>query len=128
MDTIFKAACFAMVGAILAVTVKKSEQSAAMLLSVAVVLGLMGAALSAIAPVLAFASELRQLTGLSDPVTAPLFKTVAIAVVSHIASSICQDAGEGSVARAIELCGSLLALYAVLPLMSAVLELIEDLL
>lgn len=128
MDTVFKAAGFAVVGAVLALTVRKNDQSAGMLLAAAVALGLLTAAVSAMAPVLAFASDLRELTGLSDSVTAPLFKTVAIGMVTHITSSVCQDAGESSVAKAVELCGSMLALYAVIPLMSAVTELIKDLL
>lgn len=128
MDTVFKAAGFAVVGAVLALTVRKNDQSAGMLLAAAVALGLLTAAISAMAPVMTFASDLRALTGLSDSVTAPLFKTVAIGIVTHITSSVCQDAGENSVAKAVELCGSMLALYAVIPLMSAVTELIKDLL
>ena len=128
MDTVFKAAGFAVVGAVLALTVRKNDQSTGMLLAASVALGLLTAALSAMAPVMAFAADLRELTGLSDSVTAPLFKTVAIGIVTQIASSVCQDAGEGSVAKAVELCGSMLALYAVIPLMSAVTELIRDLL
>jgi len=127
VDTVFKAAGFAVVGAVFALTVRKNDPGAGMLLAAAVALGLLTAAVSAMAPVMAFASDLRELTGLSDSVTAPLFKTVAIGIVTHIASSVCQDAGEASVAKAVELCGSMLALYAVIPLMSAVTELIKDL-
>ncbi len=128
MDTVFKAAGFAIVGAVLALTVRKNSESTGMLLAAVVTVGLLATAVSAMAPVMAFASDLRELTGLSDSVTAPLFKTVAIGIVTHIASSVCQDAGEGAVAKAVELCGSMLALYAVIPLMSAVTELIKDLL
>lgn len=128
MDAVFKAAGFALVGAVLSLTVKKNSQSTGILLAAAVSLGLLTAAVSSMAPVMAFASDLRDLTGLSDTVTAPLIKTAAIGMVTHIAESICQDAGETAAAKSVELCGSILALCAVIPLMSAVTELIRDLL
>lgn len=128
MDAVFKAAGFALVGAVLSLTVKKNSQSTGILLAAAVSLGLLTAAVSSMAPVMAFASDLRDLTGLSDTVTAPLIKTAAIGMVTHIAESVCQDAGETAAAKSVELCGSILALCAVIPLMSAVTELIRDLL
>ena len=128
MDAVFKAAGFAIIGAVLSLTLKTNSRSSGLLLAAAVSLGLLSAAVSSMAPVVAFASDLRQLTGLSDTVTAPLIKTTAIGIVTHIAESVCQDAGETAAAKSVELCGSILALCAVIPLMSAVTELIRELL
>ena len=48
--------------------------------------------------------------------------------VLHLAAAFCRDAQEGALAAAVELAGTALALAAALPLMSAVLELLTQLL
>lgn len=128
MESIFKAAAFAVMGAILAVTVRKNSGDLGLLLAAAVCLGLMTVVMAVLGPVVTFAQELQKLTGLSTAVTAPLMKTVGIGIVAQTASSVCDDAGESSIAKAVEFCGSALAMYAALPLMRAVVELMEELL
>lgn len=127
MESIFKAAAFAMTGAVLAMTVRKSSGDLGLLLAAAVCLGLLAVVMAVLGPVMSFAQELQKLTGLSSAVTAPLMKTVGIGIVAQTASSVCSDAGEASIAKAVELCGSALAMYAALPLMQAVVELMEEL-
>ena len=48
-----------------------------------------------------------------------------IGVLTQISAGVCDDAKQSAVARLVELCGGVLALYAALPLLEAVLELIE---
>ena len=55
----------------------------------------------------------------------PSLKAVGIGVLTQISAGVCDDAKQSAVARLVELCGGLLALYAALPLLEAVLELIE---
>ena len=86
------------------------------------------AAVQLLAPIFSVAEQLRSLSGLSTAVTAPLFKVTAIGILSRVAAGVCGDAGEKALERAVELSGSILALYAALPLVSAVLELLEDML
>ena len=57
-----------------------------------------------------------------------MIKTLGIGVVTRIAADFCRDAREGALAGVVELAGTVLALAAVLPLMSAVLELLTQLL
>lgn len=128
MDSIFKAAAFAVTGAVLAMTVRRNSGDMGLLLAATVCVGLMAVVMAVLGPVVSFAQELQKLTGLSSGVTAPLLKTVGIGIVAQTASSVCADAGETSIARAVELCGSALAMYAALPLMQGVVELVEELL
>lgn len=128
MDSIFKAAAFAVTGAVLAMTVRRNSVDMGLLLAATVCMGLMAVVMAVLGPVVSFAQELQKLTGLSSGVTAPLLKTVGIGIVAQTASSVCADAGETSIARAVELCGSALAMYAALPLMQGVVELVEELL
>ena len=49
-------------------------------------------------------------------------------VVTNLAAHICKDAGEGGIASTVELAGAICALYASIPVIQAVLILIEELL
>ena len=76
-------------------------------------------------PVVSFLSELRQLAGLEPALLQPLLRTVGIGLLTP---SVCADAGESTVARLIELCGSVLGIYTALPLLEAVLSLLRTML
>ena len=46
----------------------------------------------------------------------------------HLAAQVCRDAQQGSIASAVELCGTLCALYISLPLIRSLLAIVEQLL
>ena len=79
-------------------------------------------------PVVSFLSELRQLAGLEPALLQPLLRTVGIGLLTQLTASVCADAGESTVARLIELCGSVLGIYTALPLLEAVLSLLRTML
>ena len=89
--------------------------------------GALLAAAELIAPVLSFLGTLQKLAGLDDAVMAPLLKTVGIGLLTQAACAVCQDAGQSSLAKTVELCGTFLAVYVSLPLAEAVLELLRKL-
>jgi len=57
-----------------------------------------------------------------------MLKVLGIEVVTNLASHICKDAGEGGIASTVELAGAICALYTSIPVIQAVLILIEELL
>ena len=65
--------------------------------------------------------------GLSGQVVEPVIKTAGIAIVTRLAADFCREAQEGGLASAVELAGTALALVTVLPLMSAVLDMLTGL-
>ena len=118
----------AALAAFLCVLLRERERTLALLLSAAAcVLGLL-LTVRMVEPILSVAREIQALSGLGTAVTAPLFKVTAIGMLCRIAAGVCGDAGEQGLQKAVELSGSLLALYAALPLVSAVLALLEDML
>ena len=62
------------------------------------------------------------ISGLSPQVVGPVVKTAGVAIVTRLSADFCKDAGEGGLASAVELAGTVLALAAVLPLMTAVVD------
>jgi len=103
--------------------------------------GAVSAALSAVAcimvivvsfdflePVLDILKRMQELSGLSGTVTAPVLKAVGICFLTQIACSVCEDNGEKTLQRVVEVSGGLLAMYLSVPLMTAVLDLLEEML
>ncbi len=79
-------------------------------------------------PVLDLLRRLEELTGINSEILAPAVKTALIGVLTNVSAGVCADCGEGSVAKMVELCGSVMALYLSAPLITAVLELLDELL
>ncbi len=111
--------------AVFAALLRRYHEESALLLAVGgcVLLGLLLIRIAQ--PVVAFLARLRELTGLRQPLLEPLLKAVGIGILTQISAGVCVDARQSAVARLVELCGGVLALYAALPLLEAVLELIE---
>lgn len=57
-----------------------------------------------------------------------LLKAVGIGLVSQIAGAVCTDAGNGALARQLQLLGNAAILYLSLPLFSGLLELLQEIL
>lgn len=79
-------------------------------------------------PVISLLHTMRDLTGLSDSTTAPLFKAVGIGILTQICSAICHDAGEAALGKAVEFGGGVMTLAASVPLLSAVLSVLQEVL
>lgn len=128
MSGIIKIAAAAVTAALCAVVVRKQSPE------IALALGLGACALvvlycsGALTAVVELADKLARAGGLSAQVVEPVMKTAGIAIVSRLAADFCKDAQEGGLASAVELAGTALALAAALPLMSAVLDTLTQLL
>ena len=128
MSDVVKVAAAAILAAVCAMVVRKQVPELAILLAVcagALILLYCSGALAAAVELL---DRLADLGGLSRQVLTPMMKAVGIGVVTRLASDFCKDAQEGALAGVVELAGTALALAAVLPLMSAVLDLLTQLL
>ena len=123
-----KIAAAAVAAALCAVVVRRQSPEIALALGIGacalIVLSCSGALESAVE----LADKLAQTGGLSAQVVEPVLKTAGIAIVTRLAADFCKDAREGGLASAVELTGTALALSATLPLMSAVLDVLTQLL
>lgn len=128
MELAAKIAAVAMVAAVLCVLLRENGKVLAVLLSLAACAGILVVGVRCLSPIWNVLQQLKKLSGLGDGVTAPLLKVAGIGLLTQAAAGVCIDAGEGGLGKAVEISGSVLALYAALPLLSAVLTLLEKLL
>lgn len=128
MEAVVQIVSLAVVGAILGVLVRERGGALAAAMSLAICGLILFLGLRFCGPILKVVEQLRTLSGLNGAVTAPLLKVVGIGLLTQFAGGICEDAGEKSLGTAVQLSGTVLALYAALPLIQSVLELLEDML
>ena len=86
-----------------------------------------GLILSYVRPILTLAKSLAERAELDGTLTAPLWKCLGLGLLTEISASVCDDAGQSALAKLVELGGGLLCIVASLPLLQAVLALIEEL-
>ncbi len=114
--------------AVLGTVLRKNTPELALLLSLAAGLWIVWAAADALGAALALMEELAGLAGLSEVLLEPVFKVVALAILTRLTAEVCRSAGEGGVAAFVETAGAALALGAALPLVRAVVSLMSELL
>lgn len=120
-------AALCVVGALLALVLKRSSPEQGLLLTLAIVAVALVALSQPIREILQLLQELTRGSGLSDALLLPLYKTVGIALVVKVGGSLCRDAGESALATTVETAGAVCALVVALPLLQAVLSLLLEL-
>lgn len=127
MSDIIKVAAAAVAAAVCAVVVRRQAPELSLTLTVCAVAVILLYCSGALTAAMELMDKLIEAGGLSGQVVEPVVKTAGIAVVTRLAADFCRDAKEGGLASAVELAGTALALVTVLPLMSAVVELLTGL-
>ena len=128
MEVIGKIAAAAVTAALFGTVVRRGSPELALLLTVTAGVWILTAVLDGLGAAAAMAERLAQLAQMDAAVAGPVLKTVVVALVTRITAEICRGAGEGGLAAFVETAGTILALTAALPLMAAVLTMLEDLL
>ena len=127
MEQVFQVTGLCVVGALLALVLKKGSPELALLLALAAVAAVLLSLMGALGELLDFLREVGAASGLSEDLFIPLYKTVGIALVVKVGGSLCHDAGESALASAVETAGTVCALLVSLPLLRAVLALLLEL-
>ena len=122
-----QAAALCVIGALLAVVVRRGSPETALLVTLAAAVAVLLFLSSALEELTAFLKELAENSGVSLALFGPLYKTVAIALVVKVGAGLCRDAGESALASVVETAGAVCALLVSLPLLRAVLELLMEL-
>ena len=128
MEMMGRAAAVGITAAVLGAVLRKSVPELALLLALAAGLWMLAAAADGLSQLAALMEELAGLAGLSGEVLSPLFKVVALSILTRLAVEICRGAGESGVAAFLETAGTVAALTAAVPLTRAVTTLMTEIL
>ena len=127
MSLFWKAAAAVLLAVVLGLSLGK-QKDIGVLLTMAVCCMVAMIAISYLEPVLDFLRELETLGDLQGDMLGILLKAVGIGLVSEIAGLVCNDAGNGSLGKTLQMLGSAVILYLSLPIFTALLELIREIL
>lgn len=127
MELVIQVTGVCVVGALLALVLKKGSPETALLLTLAAAAVVLLFLAGTMEELVAFLEELGTKSGISADLFVPLYKTVGIALVVKVGGSLCRDAGESALASVVETAGAVCALLVALPLLRAVLELLLEL-
>jgi len=127
MEQVSQITALCVVGALLALVVKKGSPEQAMLLTVAAAVAVLLMLAGPLESLMEFLTELTEEAGLSGELFVPLYKTIGIALVVKVGGELCRDAGESALAAVVETAGAVCALLVALPLLRAVLSMLMEL-
>lgn len=127
MEQVIQITALCMVGALLALVVRRGNPEQALLLVLGCVVLALLSLVGSIRELLEFLAELGERSGVARELFVPLYKTVGIALIVKLGGEVCRDAGEAALAAALEMAGSICALLIALPLLRAVLSMLLEL-
>ena len=123
-----RAAAVAVTGSILALLLRKYAAEQSLMLSAAAGMLIVWISAAVASETLNTLRRLAEKNTVSSLYTTPVLKCVGIGLTTRLAAQICRDAQQGSLAAAVELCGTLCALYVSLPLIESMLGTVGKLL
>ena len=128
MEHYLKAIAVVLVAVILILALNRTSNVFAALLSITVCIILAVFAIGYLSPIVAFCNKLNDLGGLRSDMLQILLKVIGIAITSEIAVTICDDAGNKSLGKTLQILTSAVIVYLSLPLLATLLEIIEEIL
>ena len=128
MEELIRIAAVCVIGAVMAVFLKKTAPETGLLLTLAVCVVVMLALLRPLGEIWELVHQMAAWSGVEQEVFEPLLKTVGIALLCRVGTELCRDAGQSAMASLVEMVGAFGAILVALPLFRAVWELLESLL
>ena len=128
MEAVGKIVAAAMVAACFCLVVRTQSGVMGLLVSLIGSLAIFLFSFHFLEPFLELFQTIRDLTGLADSVTAPMIRVAGIGLLTQLAGTVCEDAGEKTLSKTVEIGGKILSIYTALPVLRAVIQLLEQML
>ena len=126
METYLKAVAAVFVAVVLCLVLTKQGKEFSMLLSVIVCCLVISAAISFFKPVFELMNRFSVLGQLNDQMLGILVKSVGIALLTEISELVCKDAGNGTLAKSVQILATSVILWLSIPLLNELMDLIEE--
>ncbi len=128
MDTVLKISAVALVGALLALILKKQAPEHAMLVTVACGAVLLLFALDLFGTLAQYWDRLAARIPYTEEIAGPLFKATGIAIIAHLSAELCRDCGQSALGAKVELAGTAACIVVMIPLAEMVFDLVDTML
>lgn len=128
MDVILRYCSVALLSAILILVVRQHNKEFALVLSLLTCCMIIVGAMRLLEPVVELIRRLQTLGNMDPNMTGILLKTVAIGILGEIVGLVCADTGNGALSKTIQILCCTAVLYLALPLISKLLDILEEIL
>lgn len=128
MDIFLKAAAGTLIALILYLVLAKQGKDISSLLTVCVCCMITISAIRYLEPVIELIQNLRILGNLNTEMLSIILRAVGIGLLSEICCSVCKDAGNDTLGKALQLLASTVILWMSVPLFTGLIELVEEIL
>lgn len=126
MDLFLRSCGAALIAVVLVITLGKKDIS--MVLTMMVCCLIAGVAFRYLDPVLDLIHEIEQDGNLNGQMIGVLLKAVGIGLITEIAVLVCNDSGNTSMGKSLQILGSCVILWLSIPLFTSLLEIIKQIL
>lgn len=116
-----------LIGVIFAVMLKKENPQISLLVSVVAGIMIFFSICTPLSGLIAILRDAAEKAGVSSGYFGIVLKVIGIAYLAQFGAQLCADAGEGAVAAKVELAGKILIMAASAPVLTALLELVMNL-
>lgn len=128
MDLFLRAAAAVLLTVVLSLALGKQGKETASLLSIIVCCMVISIAIRYLEPVWELLQKLGSMGDLDNEMVGTLFKVVGIGILAEIAALVCNDAGNASLGKTLQLLSSAVILWLCIPIFIALLDLIQGIL
>ena len=125
MELLVKLAALSLCVSAVALLLRRSDEALALILPLAALIVGCALLLPEFAQMQALCSRALDLTGLPAALFTPLAKVIGISLVTRFSCALCADAGQSALSALLGTAGAVCALVCALPLVSALLDLVE---
>lgn len=126
MSQFLQAVALALIAVVLCLALSGHRKDMTILLSLAACCAVLLAAVRYLEPVVALVENLSQACSIDAQYITLILKAVGIGLIAEIASLICSDGGNSALGKAVEMLATAAVLWLAVPLINAVLELIQQ--
>ncbi len=128
MEGFWKAACLILLTVLLGTAVGKTEKDISLVLTITACCMVLGVAAGYLGEVVGFFRKWTADLGLQDSILGSILQIAGVALVSEITGLISADAGNSSLAKAMEILGNAAILLLSLPMFQTFFTIMQDLL
>ena len=128
MDIYFKIIGFAMIGVLLALVLSKGSKDYSLVMAIVVCSSIALGLAAILQPVLNLVDQLNLIVGVHGKWLTTLLRAVGVSIIGEICTSICNDSGQGTVAKMLQHATAVTILWICIPLIEALLEIIQSIL
>lgn len=126
VENCFSVALFCICACVLSIALRQYCREQSLLLSLGTCIIVLGGVIAFIYPIIGDIREIFEDSGISDAYISLIFKATAVCFITQITCEICRDSGELAIASAQEIWGRAAITFISLPVLKALLELVQE--